>query len=235
MNRKTAIITGATKGIGKAIAYKLLVEGYDIAICARTIEDLEQLKKGWELEFPQQTIIVYAADFELQNDVQSFAKAALQQFSKIDVLINNAGIYLPGTVLSENEGQLRQQFEVNVFAADTLCKIVAPLMQNQGCGHIINICSIASLHAYAGGSSYSISKYALLGLSDNYRMALKPFGVKVTAICPGPTMSQSWEGSGVEESKLIAANSIADAVYCCLQLDINACVDRMVIENNTNF
>jgi short-subunit dehydrogenase len=234
MKRKTAIITGATKGIGKAIAYKLLVEGYDIAICARTIEDLEQLKKGWELEFPQQIIFVYAADFELQNDVQSFAQATLQQFPHIDVLVNNAGIYLPGTVLDEREGQLRQQLEINVLAADTMCKIVAPVMQHNSCGHIINICSIASLQAYGGGSSYSISKYALLGLSDNYRMALKPFGVKVSAICPGPTMSYSWEGSGVDESKLIASLSIADAVYNCLQLDANACVERMIIDNNAS-
>lgn len=226
---KTAIITGATKGIGKAIAYKYLQEGYHIAICARNQEDLDALTKTWQATFPLQKIVACIADFEQEAAVKAFAAKVLEAFETIDVLINNAGIFLAGTVLEEEKEQLRRQMEVNVFSAYTMSKIMASKMQAQGNGHIINICSIAGLHPYAGGSSYSISKYAMLGMSDNFRTALKPYKIKVTAVCPGPTMSHSWEGSGISEAQLMPAEDIADLVYNCSQMSLNTCVERLTI------
>lgn len=229
MNRKTAIITGATKGIGRAIALKFLQEGYNIGICARNQQDLDQFKRVFEPEFPQQKIIAVQADLERKADVDRFGNNILDAFTHIDVLVNNAGVFLPGTVLEEEFEQLEQQINTNLYSAYILSKLIGKKMCDQAFGHIINICSLASLQAYAGGSSYSISKYAMLGLSDNFRAALKPFKVKVTAVCPGPTMSASWEGSGVPEEKLMPAADIAAVVFSCAETSFNTCVERIVI------
>ncbi len=229
MNRKTAIITGATKGIGRAIALKFLQEGYHIGICARNQDDLDQFLADRTSEFPGQKIITLQADLEKQEAVIAFGNSILDTFTTIDVLVNNAGVFLPGTVLEESFSQLEQQINTNLYSAYTLSRMIGKRMVQQASGHIINICSLASLQAYAGGSSYSISKYALLGMSDNFRAALKPYKIKVTAVCPGPTMSASWEGSGVPEAKLMPAEDIATMIFCCAETSFNTCVDRLVI------
>lgn len=229
MNRKTAVITGATKGIGKAIALKFLQEGYNIGICARNQQDLDQLHSAFTSEFPQQKIIALQADLQLKEGAEAFGQRILQEFESIDVLVNNAGVFLPGTVLEEEFEQLEQQINTNLYSAYILSQMIGKKMGAQASGHIINICSLASLQAYAGGSSYSISKYAMLGMSDNFRVALKPYKVKVTAVCPGPTMSASWEGSGVPEEKLMPAGDIAVMIFSCAETSFNTCVDRLVI------
>lgn len=229
MTHKTAIITGATQGIGKAIAQKFLAEGYDIGICARNQAALTALQSSWHEQYPERRIVVYAADFASPEAVKAFAQHILQEFTNVHVLVNNAGIFLPGTVIEEPEDQLSYMMEVNVMSAYHLSRAIVPVMQAQGAGHIINICSVAGLHAYAGGSSYSISKYAMLGLSDNLREACKPYGIGVTAICPGPTLSPSWDGSGVDEAKLMDAEDIATLTWQCTQLSPKACVDRIVV------
>jgi len=229
MHHKTAVITGATQGIGKAIAEKFLQEGFDIGICARNHQALSALQSSWHELYPDRRIVIYTADFSKQAEVGAFAAYLLQEFPRIDVLVNNAGVFLPGTVIEEPEDQLSYMMEVNVMSAYHLSRSIIPGMQTKGSGHIINICSVAGLHAYAGGSSYSISKYAMLGLSDNLREACKPYGIGVTAICPGATLSPSWEGSGVDESKLMDAADIATLAWQCTQLSPKACVERIVV------
>ncbi|RYD99747.1 MAG: SDR family oxidoreductase [Sphingobacteriales bacterium] len=229
MNTKTAIITGATKGIGRAIALKFLQEGYNIGICARNHEDLDRFRTDCKTGFPQQKIIALQADLQLPAGAEAFGHNILQAFEHIDVLVNNAGIFLPGTVLEETFSQLEQQINTNLYSAYILSQLIGNKMRTQASGHIINVCSLAGLQAYAGGSSYSISKYAMLGMSDNFRAALKPYKVKVTAVCPGPTMSASWEGSGVPEEKLMPAEDIAAMIFSCAATSFNTCVDRLVI------
>ncbi len=229
MNRKTAIITGATKGIGRAIALKFLQEGYNIGICARNQGDLDQFLADYTSRFPQQKITALQADLQVSSAAEAFGHSILAAFETIDVLVNNAGVFLPGTVLEETFSQLEQQINTNLYSAYILSQMIGKSMTERASGHIINICSLASLQAYAGGSSYSISKYAMLGMSDNFRAALKPYKVKVTAVCPGPTMSASWEGSGVPEAKLMPAEDIAAMIFCCAETGFNTCVDRLVI------
>ena len=96
-------------------------------------------------------------------------------------------------------------------------------------GHIFNICSVAALHAYANGGSYSISKYGLKGLSDNLRMELMPHNIKVTAVFPGAVFTRSWEKSDVERERLIEANDIANLIYTATELSPQACVEEIVI------
>ena len=112
---KNAVITGATQGIGKAIAEKLLSEGLNLAFCARNEADVSMCMQQWQAQFPQQKIIGLVVDLSKKEAVIEFAKDALQELGNIEVLINNAGIYLPGSIASEEEGNLEQLLQVKIF------------------------------------------------------------------------------------------------------------------------
>jgi short-subunit dehydrogenase len=224
-----AIITGATQGIGKAISEKLLAEGFDIAICARTKSDLEKLQKQWKKTYPKAKVIIYKADFAQKKEVIAFAKHVLSVFKKIDILVNNAGIFYPGKLADEEEGHLEELMAVHLFSAYHLTRHVLPIMKKKKTGHIFNMCSIASLRAYPSGGSYGISKYALLGFSENLRYELKDDGIKVTAICPGAVYTSSWAGSGLPESRFIKAEDVANALWAAYTLSDSADLEMIVI------
>lgn len=223
------IVTGATKGIGRAIVEKFANKGYSIYFCARTPQDVAALVDELVVNYPQQTFKGYAVDMANKSAVLQFAKDILHAITSIEVLVNNAGVYLPGNVIDEADGTLEQQIATNLYSAYYLTQKLVPTMIEAGKGHIFNMCSIASLQAYPGGGSYSISKYALLGFSDNLRLELKDKGVKVTAVMPGATYSNSWAGSGIDEARIMEANDIAEMVYHSAQLSPQAVVERIVI------
>src|SRR5690349_14739444 len=100
-----AIITGATQGIGKAIAEKLLSEGFSIAVCARSMDDLKKLESLWNEQYPTASILVYPTDLSIKENAKAFATEAVQFLRTIDILANNAGLYFPGELASEPEGQ----------------------------------------------------------------------------------------------------------------------------------
>lgn len=224
-----AIITGATQGIGKAISEKLLAQGFNIAICARTPSDLQKLQKQWEKKYPKATIIAYKADFLKKEEVMAFAKHVLSAFKKIDLLVNNAGNFYPGSVATEPDGHLEELMTVHLFSAYHLTRAVLPAMKKQKSGHIFNMCSIASLKAYPSGGSYGIAKYALLGFSDNLREELKPTNIKVTAICPGAVYTSSWASTGLPADRFIKAADIADTVWAAYSLSGSADLETIVI------
>ncbi len=221
---KTAIITGITHGIGRAITEKLLHEGFHVIGCARNENDLRSMEAQWEGKL--QTHVVDVAN-RAQTD--AFAQAILSTGNAPQILVNNAGIYQPGNLADEPEGQLEKMLSVNLLSAYHLTRALLPAMKRSGSGHIFNLCSIASLQAYPGGGAYSISKYALLGFSDNLREELKPTGIRVTAICPGAVWSRSWEGSGVNPENIIAAADIAELLWSAYNLSPAACLERLVI------
>ena len=232
MNNKTsrnAVITGATQGIGKAIAEKLLKEGFSLAICARSEQDLQALQQQWQQAFPGQEILVVKADFSRKEEVLEFAARVLSAFDHIDILVNNAGIFQPGLLAIEAEGQLESMMQVNLFSAYHLTRALLPAMKTKESGHIFNMCSVASLKAYANGGAYSITKYALMGFSENLREELKPHKIKVTAICPGATWSRSWSGSGVPENRLMEAEDVAVMLWAAWQLSPQADVETLVM------
>jgi short-subunit dehydrogenase len=222
-----AVVTGATQGIGKAIAEKLLSEGYELAICARNSNDLDELKSNWEQKYPSRKILALSSDFSLKNEVLDFAKNVLATFSQVDLLVNNAGIFIPGALATEPEGHLDTVMNVNLYSAYHLTRALLPSMPAGS--HIINMCSVASLKAYPNGGAYSISKYALLGFSENLREELKPQKIRVTAICPGATWSRSWSGSGLPEERLMDAEDVANMVWAAHQLSAKADVEIIVM------
>ncbi len=220
-----AIVTGASRGIGSAIVTLLCQNGFDIAMCARNEETLLAFKNNLLAQYPNRTIYTEAIDVSNKEAVINFGKNCLALFTKIDILVNNAGVFLPGNILDENDTQLQSTLDTNLLSAYYLTKVIAPNMIDHQEGHIFNICSVASLKAYPNGGSYSISKYALLGFSDNIRLELQSYKVKVTAICPGAVYTDSWKDAPVSADRLMDVNDVAQVLYNTYQLSPHAVVE----------
>ena len=223
------IITGASKGIGKAIAEVFASHGHTLYLCARNDMTLYKTVEELQTKYPESTIKAKVADVANANDRKIFAVWVLQNAKKIDILVNNAGQFLPGSVHNEPAGTLEEMMNVNVYSAYHLTRLFINQMMEQKGGYIFNICSIASLHAYANGGSYSISKFSLLGFTKNLREEMKPHGIKVTAIMPGATMSDSWGESAIDPKRIMEANDVAEMIYATSQLSPMAVVEDIVM------
>lgn len=224
-----AVITGATQGIGKAIADKFLSQGFDIAICARSSADLDKVKNEWAAKYPSRKVLAVAADLSDKAACFDFTTQVLNDTTTIDALINNAGTYFPGSLADEPDGQLEQLMNLNLYSAYHITRKLLPAFKQQNSGHIFNMCSVASLKAYPNGGAYSITKYALMGFSDNLREELMQTNIKVTAISPGAVYSRSWQGSGVPESRIMQASDVADMVWAAYNLSPQACVEHITL------
>jgi hypothetical protein len=222
------IITGATKGIGRAIAEKFASEGFDLAVCARSEADLTIFKKEFEAKYGVE-VLAKATDMRQKAEVLAFADFVRKHWGGADCLVNNAGVFVPGEISAEPDGQIESQIETNLYSAYHFTRAMLPAMLAKGSGHIFNMCSIASQIAYPNGGSYSISKFALLGFSKVLREELKTKGIKVTAILPGATWSDSWAGVELPESRLMQASDIALAVWGAWQMSPAAVVEEIVV------
>jgi len=223
------IITGATKGIGRAIAEKFAGGGYDLAVCSRNSDDLAAMKQALQKQNPGIEVLTKVADMREKAEVLAFADFIKENWGEVDVLVNNAGLFIPGEISKEEDGVLEQMIETNLYSAYHLTRALLPVMVKKGSGHIFNMCSIASLIAYPNGGSYSISKFALLGFSKVLREELKTKGIKVTSIMPGATWSASWAGVDLPENRLMQASDIAIAVWSASMMSPAAVVEDIVI------
>lgn len=229
-----ALVTGATKGIGRAIVFKLAEAGYQLAICARNKAELTQLCAELQAKHPEIQIYARATDCARPADLEVFAQEAHHQFGHISTLINNAGLYIPGGLFDENDEALAQQMQLNVYAAHYLSKYFGKHMRTAGSGHIINIASVAGIQPVPAAASYSVTKYALMGLTHVLREELKPSGVKVTAIIPGATLTSSWEGTTIAPENFIQPEDVANAVLACLKMSVGANIDEIIIKPNSS-
>jgi short-subunit dehydrogenase len=226
---KVAVVSGGTKGIGKAIIRKFAANGFDIITCSRNLEDLQHLKEELEAEFPNIDILIRKSDLSLKAEVNDFVKYIISKKSHIHVLVNNTGVFIPGAIHSEPDGHLETTINTNLYSAYYLTRGILPRMMHDKSGHIFNICSIASIMPYANGGSYSISKYAMLGMTKGLREEMKPYGVRVTAVLPGATYTASWEGVDLPQSRFMKSEDVADAVWGCYALSGNSVVEEIVI------
>lgn len=225
------VITGGSKGIGKAVAEKFAEDkqGHTIILCARNGETLDLFSRELQGRFPRTRVLSRAADLSKKEEAASFAKWVQMQVLKVDVLVNNAGSFTPGSVTTEPDGALEEMLQANLYSAYFLTRALLPAMIRDQSGHIFTLCSIASLKAYPNGGAYSISKFALLGFTKNLREELKPHGIKVTAVIPGAVYTDSWKGAGVAESRIMDAKDIADLVYTAVHLSPKATVEEIIV------
>lgn len=227
------VVTGASKGIGKAIAEIFAANGHDLFICSRGEVALYKTVEELMTRFPAVTIKAKPFDLSKKEQAIAFGNWCLS-FAVPDILVNNAGLFEPGSVHNEPDGLLESQMATNMYSAYHLTRTVLPNMMKRsssgaGRGHIFNICSIASLHAYDNGGAYSISKFAMYGFSKNLREEMKPHGIKVTAVHPGAVMSDSWGNFDNSSGRIMVAGDIAKMVFAASQLSPQACVEDLVI------
>lgn len=224
---RTILISGGTKGLGRAIAEYFASKGFHVALCARTESDLQAAEQYWKDHFPNSQLLTFPADVSKKSEIVEFAAFVRTQWDHIDVLVNNAGLFIPGLVTQEPDGTLETLMETNLYSAYYLTRGLLPLLQKGS--HIFNMCSVASTMAYPNGGAYSISKFAMLGLSKALREEMKPTGVKVTALLPGATWSDSWHGVDLPYERLMQPDDIAAMVWAAWNLSASAVVEEILI------
>jgi len=182
-NRPTAIITGASSGIGEATARALAAEGYEVALIARRAERLEMLAKRIEEAGGRAFPIV--ADLADEAATARAAREALDALGRIDLLVNNAG-YSPGAAIEQfTRSEIRHIFDVNLFSALQMIGTVTPLMREQGGGRIINVGSVAGMIPAPLAVPYGASKVGMHAATDALRLELAPFGIRLALVIPG--------------------------------------------------
>ena len=228
------VITGASRGIGKAIAEIFAANGHALYLSSKSEVAIYKTMAELQDKYPGIKIKAKARDLSKREEVDNFGKWVLDNSFNIDVLVNNAGNFLPGSVHNEEDGFLEEMIATNLYSAYHLSRKLLPQMMKQSPvsgsrGHIFNMCSIASLHAYKNGGAYSISKYAMHGFSKNLREEMKPHLIKVTSVFPGAVMTDSWSGFDNSDNRIMEAADIAKLVYASSQLSPQACVEDIII------
>lgn len=226
-----AVVTGGSRGIGRAVVVQLLQEGFDVITCARSQADLSALENLAGEQYPKASLYTYVADLSDENEVKAFGENVLMiaQHRTIDLVLHNTGVFLPGAISEEEPGVLEQTMATNVYSAYHLTRSLLGKMKEQQKGHIFMMCSIASLVAYPNGGSYCISKFALLGMTKVLREELKPHNIKVTAVMPGATLTDSWAGAGLPESRFVKADDVAATILNAYKLSASAVIEEIVI------
>jgi len=228
LGKMNAIVTGATKGIGKAIAVKLAEQGYNLAVCARNYTALALLAK--ELDYTGVKVFYQSVDCSSKEEVYKFCSLVTEEFGTIDVLVNNAGSFIPGLLLDEPDDAFEQQQLLNINSAYYLSKFFGKIMRKQLKGHIFNICSVASKEIIENAGSYCVTKSALLSLNYVLRQELSKYNVKVTAILPGSTLTASWEGTTIPKEQFVQPEDIANALYATLNLSSGVNVEEIILK-----
>lgn len=221
------LITGATKGIGRAIAERFAKAGCHLLLTARSLRDLEAAADEIAAQYPGCRVSIQMADMADTAQIAALATKAQQLMPTLDVLVNNAGLFLPDDLLSEPDARLTDMLAVNVVGPHHLCRAVQHLLPRGG--HIFNICSVASLAALPNCGSYVVSKHAMLGLTRALRLALRERGIRVTAILPGGTWSDSWAGAELPVERLMQPTDVASALFSAWTLGSSAVVEELLV------
>ena len=180
---KTAIVTGASSGIGEATARRLARDGMHVALAARRQDELERVAR--EIEAGGGQALVVPTDVRDRTAIHRMVQATLDAWGRVDVLVNNAGLGHSARVVALDPDQLREQVNVNLVAVIECAQVVLPAMMQRKSGHIINVASIAGLVGLPGSSVYSATKSAVISFSDALRREVRTSGIEVTALCPG--------------------------------------------------
>ena len=225
----SVIITGGTKGIGRCLVLKFASQGFDIATCARNQSDLNSLKKLVQGNYPAIKIFVHKCDVSLKEEVLNFGKYAINELGTVDVLINNAGIFMPGSILEEADEVFEKEINTNLASAYHLTRAILPVMIAIKRGYIFNLCSTASITAYTNGGSYCISKFGLLGFSKVLREEMKEYNIRVSSVLPGATLTASWEGTELPPERFINPKDVAELIYNFYESPVSMNIEEIVI------
>ena len=226
---KKAIVTGGGRGIGRAIALAMAEEGCDVAIASRTREELERVVS--EIGMFGSHGLAILADISDPLDVEYIVDKTIENFGQIDILVNNAGIAIFKPLLELTLDDWDRTMAINLRGTFLCAQKAAKTMIEQGSGTIVNICSSASKKAYVDQMAYVASKHGMLGLSRALSLELKPYGIRVHAICPGGVDTKLTADARPDDDRTdwMRPEDIAHAVMMLLTLHDRATIDEISI------
>ncbi len=228
LNGKVVLITGATRGIGLAIARALAAEGCDLILTGRDKSALTRI--GRELGSKRIRIVVHACDVRDPNSVDSLFQSVRGQFKRIDILINNAGIAHKNLPVERLPYPVwKEVIETNLDGMFLVAQGAMALMKRGGT--IVNNLSIAANRVFAGSAAYNASKHGALGLTNTLREELRPKGIRVIGLLPGATDTDIWKTLWPEapRSKMMSPATVAQAVANAILLPPDATVENLEI------
>lgn len=222
--RVKVVVTGASQGIGEAVARAFASRSnMQLVLVARNLENLERVAESCREEGAAATCI--ECDVTRDVEVERMAQRVLEDGGAPDIVVNNAGRFVPGRFVETTPEQFREQLDVNVTSAFLVSRSFVPAMIRRGSGHLFFLASVASLQGYAGGAAYCAAKHGVLGLARVLREETKETGLRVTAVLPGATRTPSWDGLGIPEDRFMPASDIAQTI-----VDVAALGRRSVVE-----
>ncbi|MFZ0332649.1 MAG: SDR family NAD(P)-dependent oxidoreductase [Candidatus Acidiferrales bacterium] len=224
---KTALVTGASRGIGLAIAQRLGQLGARIALCGRHQDTLDAACA--RLRDEAIDALALTADVSHSDQVASLIEKTLARFGAIDFLINNAGTGRFGPVQEFTETDWDAVLDTNLKGVFLVSRAVAPSMISRGHGHIVNISSLAGKNSFAGGSIYCASKWGLLGLTFCMAEDLRAHGIRVTAICPGSVATDFGHPSSKNVQKMLQPHDVAHAVEMVITAEPQSFISEVVM------
>ena len=225
--RKTAVVTGAARGIGKAIALEFLGAGYFTALCCRSARGADSLET--ELSSFAGNFMASPFDISQEGEIERFMGEVARRRRRVDVLVNNAGVAHVGSVEETDARQWDEIMAVNARGTFLMVKHSLPLMSSGG--HIVNIGSNASKRGFPGWAAYCASKFAVLGFTNSLREEMRDRGIRVSAVLPGPTETDIWNSlSGKwDRSKMMSPEAAAGVVLSVVRQPAGANVDEIDI------
>jgi len=224
---QVAIVTGASRGIGLAIAEELARLGSRVVLLARHSQELEKAVERIRRQGAGATAL--ACDVQSSTQVQATFAKILAQFGRVDVLVNNAGVGTFGSVQEIADADWDAVINTNLRGAFYCSKAVIPQMLRQRSGHIINIASLAGKNGFAGGSVYCASKFGLLGLTYSMAEDLRAYGIRVSAICPGSVLTEFSPHAGKDPKRMLRPEDVAGVVRFLVQQAEQSFVSEVLI------
>ncbi len=220
--KRAVLVTGGTRGIGNAVARHFAREGWNVAISGRTLESVRNAVAAFQRE--GLAVEGKSGDARKEDDTRELVEYVAERFGRLDTLVNNAGIGIFDNVWEMDPKDFRSVIETNLFGPFYAIRFAAPIMTKNGGGFIINIGSLASINAFAGGAAYTASKFGLLGLSDSAMLELRHQGVRVAIVMPGSVATEfGGDATSADSSWKLTPDDVAEAV-----LDLVRFPDRAI-------
>jgi 3-oxoacyl-[acyl-carrier protein] reductase len=231
---QVALVTGASRGIGRAIAHALAACGATVVLTARTAGQLERVRG--EIADAGGSADAVAADLDDEDSVASVFDHIREQFGQLDILINNAGVGVFGPIRDFSAQDFERVLTTNVCGTFLCCREAMRLMVPQKRGYIMNIASVTGIKAYANQGAYSASKHAVMGLTKSLSLEAQPQGIRVSAILPGGVDTEMISDArpDLDRSTLMHPDDVAQTVLYLLSLSGRAAVDQIYIRRRTS-